>query len=160
MHTPNALLDFHERSHRSLIELLAHCRKLSQEELNRELDGFGYPTIQLQLHHEIAAERYWIGVLEGRIDVDDDASSYSTIESLEDFRARVFAATKAYLQASSEKDLITARPMMTWGNKEKVLTPAQVVIRTQTHLYQHQGQILAMCRLMGKQGSGLDYPIT
>lgn len=159
MHTPAALLDLHQRAHRNLEALLVHCRSLSAQELDRDLPGFGYPTVRLQLHHGIGAEKYWIGVLQGRIDADDDAPDYPTIASLQEYRARVFAATEAYLQGASSRELNTARPMMTWGNKEKVLVPAHVFMRTLTHLYHHQGQILAMCRLLGKPGAGFDYPI-
>ena len=59
-----------------------------------------------------------------------------------------------------ELELDTARPMITWGNKEKVLRPVHVIERTQMHIYHHQGQILAMCRAFGKPGGGVDYPIT
>ncbi len=38
------LLDLHERAHRNLTAVLAHCRALSAEQLHQELDGFGYPT--------------------------------------------------------------------------------------------------------------------
>lgn len=159
MHTPAALLDLHERAHRNLSALLAHCRELSGEELNRDLPGFGYPTVRLQLHHAIGAEKYWIGVLQGRIEVDEDDPAYPTVASLEAYRGVAFAATEAYLGAVSTQELNTARPMMTWGNRERVLVPAQVVIRTQAHLYHHQGQVTAMCRLLGKPGGGFDYPI-
>ncbi len=159
MHTPEALLDLHERAHRNLTTLLAHCRRLSVEEMNRELTGFGYPTVRLQLHHAIGAEKYWIGVLQGRIDADEDSPDYPTVESLEVYREHVFAATEACLRASSVLELNTARPMMTWGNREQVLTPAHVFMRTLTHLYHHQGQIVAMCRLLGKPCTGVDYPI-
>jgi uncharacterized damage-inducible protein DinB len=159
MHTSEALLDLHERAHRNLAALLAHCRGLSGEEIDRELADFGYPTVRLQLHHGIGAEKYWIGVLEGRIDVAEDAPDYPTVESLEGCRRQVFVATEAYLRGCSVAELNTPRPMMTWGNRERVLVPAQVVMRTLTHLYHHQGQITAMCRLLGKPCSGLDYPI-
>jgi uncharacterized damage-inducible protein DinB len=158
MHNADALLDIHERAHRNFRALLEHCSALSSEEINRELDGFGYPTVRLQLHHAIGAEKYWIGVLQGRIDADDDSPDYPTAESLERYREEVFGATEAYLQTASQSELNTARSMMTWGGKEQVLTPAHVVLRTQMHLYHHQGQVLAMCRLMGKPCSGLDYP--
>lgn len=72
MHTPQALLDLHERAHGSLKKLLAHCRQFSAEELDRELTGFGYPSVRRQLHHAIGGEEYWIGVLEGRLQVDDN----------------------------------------------------------------------------------------
>lgn len=161
MYIADALAEFHKRAHQNLQKLLAHCGQFSRNELNRELDGFGYPTIRLQLHHEIAAEKYWLGVLQGRMDVDDDDQDYPTIELLEKYRQVVFSATEEYLQTASEKELNMARAMITWGNKEKVLIPAQVFIRTQTHLYHHQGQIVAMCRLLGKPvASGMDYPIT
>jgi uncharacterized damage-inducible protein DinB len=159
MHNAEALLDLHERAHRNLTALLAHCRGLKAEELNREWTGFGYPSVRLQLHHGIGAEKYWIGVLEGRIDADDDSPDYPTVESLEAFREQVFAATEACLRASSVEELNNARPMRTWGNRERVLVPAHVVLRTVTHLYHHQGQIVAMCRLLGKPCPGLDYPI-
>lgn len=161
MYTIEALLEFHERTHRSLKMLLAHCRQLSAEELNRELAGFGYPTVQIQLHHIIGAEKYWIGVLQGRIDVDDKESDCPTIDLLEIYRQQVFSASKEYLRTASKEELNTPRMMMTWGNKEKTLISAHVFIRPQMHLYQHQGQIAAMCRLMGKPiPAGLDYPIS
>lgn len=158
MHTSEALLDFHERAHRNLRGLLAHCRQLSIEELDRELAGFGYPSVRLQLHHEIGAEQYWIAVLQGRIEVDDNDAAYPTVDSLEAYRQQVFAATEAYMRGASSAELNTARLMLTWGNKERLLIPAHVVMRTLTHLYHHQGQVAAMCRLPGKPIAGLDYP--
>lgn len=159
MHDSETLLDLHARAHRNLAALQVHCRVLSAEELSRELPGFGYPSVRLQFHHEIGAEKYWIGVLQGRIDVDEDDPDYPTVASLEAYRERVFAATEAWLRGASVSELNTARPMMTWGNREKVLVPAHVFMRTLTHLYHHQGQITAMCRLLGRPCGGLDYPL-
>ena len=160
MHTPGALLDIQRRAHRNLESLLVQCGALTREEMDRELPGFGYPTVRLQLHHAIGAQKYWVGVLEGRIDADDDSPDYPSIDSLEVLREQVFAATEAYLRAASMEELNTARPMMTWGGKERVLVPAQVILRTQMHVYHHLGQVVAMCRLLGKPCEGLDYPIT
>jgi len=160
MHSSEALLDIHERTHRNLESLLVQCGALTSDEIDREMPGFGYPTVRLQLHHAVCAQRYWLGVLQGRIDVDDDAPDYPTIDSLEALRQRVFAATEAYLRAASNEELNTARPMMTWQGRERTLVPAQVILRTQMHLYHHQGQVVAMCRLMGKPCEGLDFPIT
>lgn len=159
MYTAEALLDLHERAHRSLEKLIGHCRELSVEEFDRELPGFGYPSVRLQIHHQIGAEEYWIKVLQGRVEADDNEADYPTVESLEAYRQEVFSATEEYLGAASKDELNTARRMMTWGNKEQLLTPAHVFIRTLTHIYQHQGQILAMCRLMGKPASRMDFPI-
>ena len=160
MHTSEVLLDLHERAHRNFTALLAHCRELGREGIDRELTGFGYPTVRLQLHHAIGAQKYWVGVLQGRVDADEDAPDYPTIESLQAYRTGVFQATEAYLRAASAEELNTARPMMTWGNREQMLIPAHVIVRTVTHLYHHQGQITAMCRLLGRPLHGVDYPIT
>ena len=160
MYTSDALLDLHHHAQQSLQKLLAHCRELAPEELNREIPGFGYPSVRLQLHHELGAQKYWIGVLEGRIDADENDSEYPTVASLETYRLEVASLTEAYLRGASNDELSSARTMMTWGNKERLLTPAHVFMRTLTHLYHHQGQIVAMCRLLGKPVAGMDYPIT
>lgn len=160
MYTAAALLDLHERAHRSLEKLLAHCSTLSAEEFDRELPGFGYPSVRLQLHHEIGAEQYWIGVLEGRMQADDDEAEYPTLESLQEFRAEVFVVADRYLRGASEAELNTPREMVTFGGHTRTLIPALVVVRTATHLYQHQGQISAMCRLFGHPiPAGLDFPL-
>jgi uncharacterized damage-inducible protein DinB len=133
IYTIEALVEFHDRTHSSLKKLLEHCRQFSPEELNRELAAFGYPKVRLQLHHGIGAEKYWIGVLQGRMDVDDNVSDFPTVKSLETYRQQVFSTTAEYLHAASAEELNTARSMITWGNKERILTPAHVFIRTQTH---------------------------
>ena len=160
MYTPEALLDLHERAHRSLSGLLVHCRALTSEELNREIAGFGSSCVRLQVHHEIGAEEYWIGVLQGRVYADENDAAYPDVAALEAYRQRVFAATEAYLKATTAESLNTARPMRTWDGSEPTLVPARVVVRTATHLYQHQGQIAAMCRILGKPvPPGLDFPL-
>lgn len=159
MNSTTDLLDLHERTHRSLTKLITHCSGFSSEELHQELAGFGYGTIQLQLHHLIGAERYWIGVLQGRLDVDDDAPDYPSIETLEQYRQKVASATVAHLQSLNADDLSTPRSLVTWGNRVQELVPARVVLRVLTHIYHHIGQITAMCRLLGRPCNGLDYPI-
>lgn len=159
MFNSSALLDMHERSHLNLKALLAHCEQLDPEELNVELEGFGYPSVRLQLHHAIGAQKYWIGVLEGRVDVEDDDPLYPTVSHLEDLRQEVYVLTQGYLRDATEGELNTPRSMMTWGQREKTLVPAQVFLRTLTHYYHHQGQVLAMCRLLDKPCHGFDYPV-
>jgi uncharacterized damage-inducible protein DinB len=159
MYTAEALADVHERGQRSLRKLLKHCRRFSAEELNQESPGFGYPSIRLQLHHVIAAEEYWVGVLRGSFDVEDKEAEYATVSSLEAYRKHVVAVTDGYLSTASLEELNTARPMLTWQGRERILLPAHVIMRIVTHLYQHQGQVLAMCRLMNNPAEGMDFPI-
>ena len=160
MYNPEGLLEFCRRVYQKFEMLLEHCRGLTDDEFNREIDGFGYPTVKLQLHHVIGAQKYWIGVLEGRMDVDDDPDDRFTIDDMLEYHRSVHRVTEKYLNSASIEELTTARPMMTWGDIEKHLVPAHVVIRTQTHVYHHLGQVVAMCRVMKKPvAPGLDYPI-
>jgi len=48
MHTPEGLRDLHERTHRKLAELIAHCGELDLEALNRVMEGFGDGTLRLR----------------------------------------------------------------------------------------------------------------
>lgn len=160
MYTAAALIDLHERTHRSLGKLLDHCAAFSQDETGRELEGFGYPTLLLQLHHMIGAEQYWVGVLRGLMLTDEDEADYASIDALRAFRERVAAITEDYLRAASNDELNTAATKTTWGDKQVELVPAHVLLRTQTHIFQHQGQVAAMCRLLGRPiPPGLDFPL-
>ena len=75
MYNSAVLLDIHERAHRSLKNLIAHCAQLPEEEILRTMPGFGQPTLQLQLHHTIQAEEYWISVVNGGFDVEDNEAT-------------------------------------------------------------------------------------
>jgi uncharacterized damage-inducible protein DinB len=159
MYTKDVLMDIHARAHRSLEKILDHCDQFNSGELSREFEGFGYPTIPATFHHTIGAEKYWVGVIQGRIDVDDNESEYQTIASLRAYRREVFEASQAYLRGAAADELNTPRPMKTWGGNERTLTPATVFLRPATHIYTHLGQILVMSRLMGRPAPGMDFPI-
>jgi uncharacterized damage-inducible protein DinB len=160
MHTPEGLRDLHERTHRKLAELIAHCGALDLEALNRVLEGFGDGTVRLQLHHAITAERYWVGVIHGKSRDAEDEAAHPDLASLEALRAQVFAVTDAYLAGVTAAELNAARPMVTWDGKAHELAPAHVVLRTVTHVYHHMGQVAAMCRLLGHPVTqGVNYPI-
>jgi len=160
MYSQQALLDIHERSHTSLAKYLEHCRVLSNEELDRELAGFGYATVRQQLHHAIGAERYWITVACGCMDASEDEADASSIDALESFRRTVYEGTEAYLRETAADALSTPKKMSMWGGNDAMLAPAHVILRTQTHLFHHMGQVAAMCRLLGHPiPAGMDFPI-
>ena len=159
MHNPLSLLDIHERTHRNVRGLIEHCAQLTTDELGRDVEGFGYPSVRLQIHHAIGAEKYWVSVLEGHMNADEHEADYQSVDTLERFRCQTFEKTEQYLSRVSPEQLNTQTTMTTWGNRQRLLIPAEVILRTQVHYYHHQGQVLAMCRLMGKPGAGLDYPI-
>jgi uncharacterized damage-inducible protein DinB len=159
MYTSAALLDMHERGQRTLGKLLDHCAVFTDAELHRELPGFGFPTLQLQLHHIIGAQDYWIQVALGRM-FEDVPERYPTLEALQAYRTQVAEMTNDYLRGASDEELNTPRTMTVWGGAQHELMPARVFLRTLTHVYHHHGQVLAMCRILGRPGEpGMDFPI-
>jgi uncharacterized damage-inducible protein DinB len=160
MFISSALADLHTRSHLSLQKLLDHCAGFSTNELSRELAGFGYPNLRLQLHHVIGAEEYWVGVLRGLMLTDERPEDFASIDALRAYRERVAGVTADWLRAASDTELNTRRKMIIWGGHERELLPAHIILRTQTHIFQHQGQVAAMCRLLGRPiPPGLDFSL-
>ncbi len=160
MYTNEALLDIHERSRRSFQKLLDHCRGLTEEQLDREFDGFGYRSVRAQLHHAIGAERYWMSVVDDRMDASEDEANSATLEAIEAFHSSVSARTVERIRSWSTDELNTPRTMKMWGDREAELVPARVVMRTQTHLFHHHGQVTAMCRLLDHPVEpGMDFPL-
>ena len=155
MHTPETLIDIHERSQVSLRLLIEHCQSLSAEELNRDMGtdvegGFSYPTVASQLHHAINGQRYWLSVLRDEMDAEEFPERYVDVDSLEAFRQEVASALQTYLKGAKASELNSPTTMAMWGGREATLQPAHVVLRTVTHIYHHMGQVTAMCRLLGK----------
>ena len=161
MYDRTALLDVHERTHRSFARLLEHLRGLAADDLARPLEGFGYATILRQLHHMVGAEQYWIGVLQGRMLTDELEADRVSLEAVEAFRTRTVEVTRAYLDGASPEELNTARALRTWNDRVVTLVPARVLLRTQTHVFQHLGQVTAMSRLLGHPvPPGIDFPLS
>ncbi len=110
-------------------------------------------------YHTIGAEKYWTGVLHGQLFADDDDSIYATVESLERYNKEACFETAEYLRSASQEELNTPRKMITDPNEERILTPAHVIMRIETHIYHHLGQILTVCRILGKPAEGMNFPI-
>jgi uncharacterized damage-inducible protein DinB len=161
MHTAEALVDIHARAHESLRRLIGFCGGLTVDERRRPVAGFGYPTIQGQLEHTIGAEVYWQTVLISGYTEEAALPELRDVGAVEAFRERTASLTRSYLEQASEAELNSPRPMISDPGQTRVLRPADVIIRIVTHIFNHQGQILAMCRTLGKPNEtlDLDYPV-
>jgi uncharacterized damage-inducible protein DinB len=161
MYTRAALLDVHARAHESLRRLIVFCGGLTEDELHRPLRGFGFPTILGQLEHTIGAEMYWQTVLIRGYTEEATLPPLRDVAAIEAFRQQTAATTRSYLEGASEAELNSPRVMISDPGETRLLRPADVVMRTATHIFNHQGQILAMCRTMGKPNDeiDLDYPL-
>jgi uncharacterized damage-inducible protein DinB len=161
MYNANALLDVHGRAHESLRRLITFCGALDDGDLRRPLTGFGFPTVLGQLAHTIGAEVYWQTVVTRGYTEEAPMPPLPDIASIEAFRAETAAATRVYLETASETELNSARQMISDPGQTRLLRPADVIMRVVTHIFNHQGQVLAMCRTMGTPNDryDLDYPV-
>ncbi len=161
MYNAETLLDIHARAHESLRRLIAFCGMLTTDELRRPLSGFGFPTILRQLVHTIGAEVYWQTVVTRGYSEEAALPDVPDLAAIEAFRAETASVTRSFLEHANEAELNTTREMISDPGKTRVLRPADVIMRVVTHIYNHQGQVLAMCRTLGKpnEARDLDYPI-
>ena len=161
MYNPASLLDVHARAHESLRRLIAFCGDLTEDELRRPLTGFGFPTVLDQLTHTIGAEVYWQIVVSRGYTEEATLPALRDVADIETFRQQTASATRSYLERASEGEVNSPREMISDPGETRLLRPADVIMRIVTHIFNHQGQVLAMCRAIGKPNDrfDLDYPV-
>jgi uncharacterized damage-inducible protein DinB len=161
MYTAETLLDVHGRAHESLRRLIVFCGDLTNDELRQPVTGFGFPTVLRQLEHTIGAEVYWQRVVTTGYSEEATLPTLRDVAAIETFRQQTAAATRSYLEGASEAELNRLRQMTSDPGRTRLLRPADVIMRVVTHIFSHQGQILAMCRHIGKPNAAhdLDYPV-
>jgi uncharacterized damage-inducible protein DinB len=161
MYNPAILLDIHARAHESLRRLIVFCGDLAEDELRRPVNGFGFPTVLGQLEHTIGAEVYWQTVVIRGYTEEATLPPLRDVAAIEAFRQQTASTTRSYLERASEAEVNSPRVMISDPGESRLLRPADVIMRIVTHMFNHQGQILAMCRSIGKPNEqiDLDYPI-
>jgi uncharacterized damage-inducible protein DinB len=161
MYNPESLLDMHARAQESLRRLIAFCGGLTSDELRRPLTGFGFPTVLGQLEHTIGAEVYWQTVVLRGYTEEARLPDLRDVAAIEAFRQQTASTTRSYLDRASEAELNSPRVMISDPGQTRLLRPADVIARVVTHIFNHQGQVLAMCRTIGKPNDthDLDYPL-
>jgi uncharacterized damage-inducible protein DinB len=161
MYNAQALLDVHARAHESLRRLIAFCGALTDDELKRPVAGFGWPTVHRQLEHTIGAEVYWQRVVTSGYTEEATLPELPDVAALETFRQQTAFVTRSYLERASEAELNSRRQMISDPGQTRVLRPADVIMRVVTHIFNHQGQVLAMCRTLGRPNDthDVDYPL-
>jgi len=162
VYTTEVLLDMHTRMHRNMRVLLRHCELLSPAQFAQPCDGFGIPTVHAQLFHTLATEWFWMSVVRGAPPPVDERVKYNTPQLLEQYRQHVAVLTADYLRHAGPEELSSVRRMEVDPGEFEDLKPADVFMRCLTHQYHHQGQVLALCRLLGhprEDSLGVDYPL-
>ena len=161
MYTAHTLLDVHARAHESLRRLMVFCSALTDDELRRPVAGFGWSTVHRQLEHTIGAEVYWQTVVTRGYTEEATLPDVPDVGALEVFRQQTASVTRSYLERASDAELNSRRQMISDPGQTRVLRPADVIMRIVTHIFHHQGQVLAMCRTLGKPNDAhdVDYPM-
>src|SRR5262245_26091580 len=150
MYNAETLLDVHARAHESLRRLIVFCGHCTHDELRRPLTGFGFPTILGQLEHTIGAEAYWQTVVTRGYTEEATLPMLQDLGAVEAFRQQTASATRSYLDRAGEAEFNAPRRMISDPGQTRLLRPADVIMRVVTHIFNHQGQVLAMCRAIGK----------
>jgi uncharacterized damage-inducible protein DinB len=140
---------------------MAFCGSLTDDELRRPLSGFGFPTVLRQLEHTVGAEVYWQTVVTRGYSEEAQPPNLPDMAAMEAFRQQTASATRSYLEGASEAELNSPREMISDPGQTRLLRPADVIMRVVTHIFNHQGQVLAMCRTIGRPNDtyDLDYPV-
>ena len=161
MYNSETLLDIHGRAHESLRRLIVFCGNLGEDELRTPLTGFGFPTILRQLEHTIGAEVYWQTVVTKGYTEESRLPNLPDVAAIEAFRQQTASGTRSFLERATEAELNAPREMISDPGQTRLLRPADVIVRVVTHIFSHQGQVLAMCRTIGKPNDkhDLDYPV-
>jgi uncharacterized damage-inducible protein DinB len=161
MYNREALLDIHTRAHESLRRLIVFCGRLTEDELRQPVNGFGFPTVLRQLEHTLGAELYWQTVVIRGYTEEATLPLLRDVADIEAFRQQTASTTRSYLERASDAELSSTRVMISDPGETRLLRPADVIMRVVTHIFNHQGQILAMCRAIGKPNDEMDvdYPV-
>lgn len=160
MYTREALLDMNRRVHWNARDIIAWLGTLGAALLLREVPGFSYPTLRGQVHHALGAQEYWLGVVEGRSDYEEHEERYVSAADLEAYRQHCEQLVVRVIEERSDQRLNAPVAMTLFNGSTHDLSPAHVILRTLTHWYQHQGEIMSMLRLLDvRKPEGSDFPI-
>jgi uncharacterized damage-inducible protein DinB len=139
----------HGWTHASLNLVLDHLSTIPTSDYEKELPGFGFPTLRAQAIHIFNCEGFWIHTLQGLRYLDRKPEERPTVADAKLLRQEVMEGTVAWLSNLTEQQLNSDKELHFTDGDVAVRTPALVVHHVLTHAFHHKGQIAAMCRLLG-----------
>ena len=98
---------------------------------------------------------YWQTVITRGYSEEATLPPLPDLAAMEAFREQTAGVTRSYLERATEAELNTPRQMISDPGETRLLRPADVIMRVVTHIFNHQGQVLAMCREHALAGFGL-----
>jgi len=147
MVTRASIAELHAGMHECLDLILELAAGVPHDLLAKELPGFGHATVLKQITHVLETEAGWIRRLQSL--TFEPLEVGLTVDELRQAKQRVMAATRAYLNSTSEADLnaeLTEEPQEWVG---PLRAPVFILMHIVTHSFHHKGQMVAMLRLLG-----------
>ena len=149
MFTLDGIRKFHSWTHQSLTLVLDHLSTISPSDYTKEVPGFGFPTLRLQVIHILNCERFWLHTLQ-RLPVQDRTpSDFPGIPEARLLQEEAARQTLAYLAGLTDRQLNEATELHFPDGDIAIRTPALILHHVFTHAFHHKGQIAAMCRILG-----------
>lgn len=156
MFTLDGIRKFHNWTHASLNILLDHLTTVPSDNYVKELPGFGFSTLQKQILHIFNCEGFWIHTLQGRQYVDRTPLECSDVADARLLQQEVTRRTQDYLSNSTDLQLNADTDLHFSDGNNAVRSPGLILHHVLTHSFHHKGQIVAMCRQLGRPAPDTD----
>ncbi len=156
MFTVEGMRKLHGWTHQSLGVVLDHLATLPEADYGKPLEGFGFPTVREQVIHLLNCEGFWVHTLEGEFYTDRDPKALRTVEDARQLERDTMRHTEAYLSTLTDEQLNHGQELRFRDGDRAVQAPAMVLHHMLTHAFHHKGQIVAMCRLLGRPSPDTD----
>ena len=156
MFTLDGVQKFHSWTHASLDILLDHLSTINTGDYVKEMPSFGFSTLQKQVIHIFNCEGFWIHTLQGLRYVDRGSAECPDVAGARLLQQQVSRRTQAYLSSLTNQELNSDTELHFPDGDYAVRTPALVLHHVLTHAFHHKGQIVAMCRELGRPAPDTD----
>jgi len=154
--TLDGIRKLHGWTHASLTLVLEHLATIPAADYTRGVPAFGFPTLHRQVIHIFNCEGFWIHLLQGRVFRDRDPADWPGVSEVRRLQHEVSQQTLEYLTGLSDERLNSKTELHFPDGDVAVRTPALVLHHVLTHAFHHKGQIVAMCRALGRPAPDTD----
>jgi uncharacterized damage-inducible protein DinB len=136
-----------------------HLEDLAPREFGKRHEGSGIGSVRRALIRIADSEEFWLLMLMGK---EWRGWKYSDTRSLSDVRQRsrrVRRRVRKYIRSLTERQLTAPLELVFSETARMVTNPGLVLHHIFAHGFHHKGQIVAICRLMGRPAPDTDMDI-
>jgi uncharacterized damage-inducible protein DinB len=156
MFTVEGVRKFHGWTHASLDLVLDHLSTIPANDYVKDVSGFGFRTLREQTIHIFNCEGFWVHTLQGLPYANGTLEECPALADVRRLQHEVSRSTNAYLSTLTNQQLNADTELHFSDGDVAVRTPALILHHVLTHAFHHKGQIVAMCRALGRPASDTD----